>query len=89
VEAAVYFTVAEAMANASRHSGAGHVDVQVTVLDGLLKVTVADDGSGGAAPARGTGLQGLADRLEALGGELRVTSPAGGGTKLEGILPCE
>ena len=56
--------------------------------DGVLTIEVSDDGIGGAIPVNGSGLSGLADRVEALGGKLRVESPAGGGTRVLGEIPC-
>ncbi len=85
-ETAAYFVVAEALTNAARHAGATRVDVEVRQRDGRLAVRVADDGRGGAAPAPGGGLAGLAQRIEALDGTLTVTSPPGGGTTLEAVL---
>jgi signal transduction histidine kinase len=85
-ETAAYFVVAEALTNAARHAGATRVDVDVRERDGRLAVRVADDGRGGAAPAPGGGLAGLAQRIEALDGTLTVTSPPGGGTTLEAVL---
>ena len=89
VEATAYYLVSEALTNAARHSGAGVVEVDVATVDGGLRVEVADDGRGGARAGDGTGLQGLADRLAALGAELRVDSPPGGGTRIRTVLPCE
>ncbi|MGC5014597.1 histidine kinase [Streptosporangium sp. DT93] len=88
VEGAVYFTVSEALANAAKHSGAREVEVTVGLAGGLLEVTITDDGRGGAATGHGTGLQGLADRADALGGRLLVASPAGGPTTLRLEIPC-
>lgn len=89
VEATAYYVVSEALTNVARHAEASLVQVEVSaVADGLL-VTVADDGRGGACAAAGTGLQGLADRLSALGADLHLDSPAGGGgTRLRTVLPC-
>ncbi|MDG4791023.1 histidine kinase [Micromonospora sp. WMMD1102] len=87
VETAAYFVVSEAVTNAAKHARAGQVDVGVVVRDGRLVVTVVDDGVGGADPA-GAGLSGLARRVAALDGRLRVTSPAGGPTTIEAELPC-
>ncbi len=89
VEAAAYYMVSEALTNAARHSGASVVVVEVASVDGRLRVEVTDDGRGGARPGTGSGLQGLADRLAALGAELHVDSPsAGGGTRIRAELPC-
>jgi signal transduction histidine kinase len=79
VEATAYFVVAEALTNVAKHSRAGRAEVTARVEDGTLRVQVRDDGIGGARPD-GSGLLGLADRLAALGGQLRVESPAEGGT---------
>jgi signal transduction histidine kinase len=87
VETAAYFVVAEALANSGKHAGAGHVEVDVHDDDGNLVVRVVDDGSGGADP-NGSGLRGLARRVEALDGRLAVTSPAGGPTTVEAVIPC-
>ena len=89
VEAAAYFLVAEALANAVRHANATSVVVNASCADGWLTVEIADDGYGGADTRGGTGLQGLEDRIEALGGDLQVISPTGGGTTLKARLPCE
>lgn len=86
VEATAYFVVAEALTNATRHSAASLVTVAVGRTPGVLTLVISDDGRGGAAPQGG--LVGLADRVTALGGLLRVVSPLGGGTRLEVELPC-
>ncbi|HET6548856.1 MAG TPA: ATP-binding protein, partial [Solirubrobacter sp.] len=86
-EAAAYFVCAEALANATKHAAAGRVVIAVRRDDARLTVEVADDGAGGADAERGTGLRGLADRLEARGGRLLVDSPAGGGTRLVAEIP--
>jgi signal transduction histidine kinase len=88
VEAAAYFAVAEALANAGRHSGADRIHVTVTDTGAALRITVRDDGHGGADPARGTGLLGIRRRLSAFDGELRLSSPPGGPTVLDMELPC-
>ena len=87
VAAAAWFVSAEAVANAVKHSGAGSIGVEVTASDGLLRLTIADDGSGGADQRRGSGLRGLADRVDTLGGSLQVTSPPGQGTVVLALLP--
>ena len=86
VEAAAYFVVSEALTNVVRHSGAERAEVGIRRDDGRLVVEVADDGSGGADPA-GSGLRGLADRVAALDGRLRVDDPAGGGTIVRADIP--
>jgi signal transduction histidine kinase len=87
VEAVAYFVCSEALANIAKHAGASRVSVSVTTGDSRARVAIEDDGRGGADPARGTGLRGLADRVEALGGALHVDSPAGGGTRLAAEIP--
>ncbi|BAL88644.1 putative two-component system sensor kinase [Actinoplanes missouriensis 431] len=88
VEATAYFVVAEALANVAKHSGAGSATVSLMEANGLLAVEVVDDGSGGADPARGTGLTGLADRAAAADGRLLLSSPPGGPTVIRLELPC-
>ena len=87
VEVAAYYVVAEALTNAAKHAHASFVSVEADVVDGDLHVSVHDDGVGGANPARGSGLVGLADRVEALGGKLTLHSPPTGGTTLDIDLP--
>jgi signal transduction histidine kinase len=87
VEIAAYYVVSEALANAVRHADASRVRVEVEVVDDRLCVNVADDGVGGADPARGTGLIGLGDRVGALGGTVAITSPPSGGTSIVAELP--
>jgi signal transduction histidine kinase len=86
VEATAYFVVAEALTNVAKHADAGHAAVAARVEDGVLRIRVRDDGVGGAGPA-GHGFVGLADRLAALDGELRVESPAGEGTVVAAHIP--
>jgi signal transduction histidine kinase len=88
VESAAYFVVAEALANVAKHSGATHCDVRIRVRDGNVLVEISDDGVGGARIGAGSGLSGLADRVEALDGSLRVASPEGGPTVVVGEIPC-
>ena len=88
VEAAAYYVVAEALTNVAKYAKASAARIEVDRDDGGLVVTVADDGVGGADASRGSGLRGLADRVEALGGRLEVASPEGGGTTLRATLPC-
>jgi signal transduction histidine kinase len=87
VEIAAYYTVAEALANIAKHAHAAVVDIQVAATDGVLHVHVRDDGRGGADFSDGSGLVGLRDRAEALGGHLSLDSPPGEGTALEIALP--
>ena len=88
VEVTAYYIVAEALANAAKHSGASNVDVRIEEGDGQLRIEIADDGVGGADLTRGSGLVGLRDRASAIGGTLAVHSPAGGGTVVMAELPC-
>jgi signal transduction histidine kinase len=87
VAVAAYFVVSEALTNATKHAQADEVAVTVEAAGDRLRVVVADDGAGGAMLDGGTGLQGLADRVEGLGGQLVVGSPPGGGTRLVAELP--
>jgi signal transduction histidine kinase len=87
VEAAAYYIVAEAVTNVAKYAEASHVTVAVRPNGDHMIVEVADDGVGGADPASGTGLRGLADRVEALHGRLRIDSPAGSGTQLTAEIP--
>ncbi|MFI9324920.1 sensor histidine kinase [Kitasatospora aureofaciens] len=88
VETAAYFTITEALTNASKHSGADEVAVAASVKGEKLVLLVTDNGHGGADPAAGAGLQGLADRVAILRGRLIVTSPVGGPTQLRVEVPC-
>jgi signal transduction histidine kinase len=88
VESAAYFVVSEALTNAAKHSHGSEVRVKAACADRMLTIEVADDGIGGAAPGNGTGLRGLTDRVEALGGTLTVSSPPGRGTTLHAEFPC-
>ena len=82
VEVAVYHAASEALANAAKHARASVVHVELDTPDTVVRLAICDDGIGGADPASGSGLTGLRDRIEALGGTLDVTSPADGGTTL-------
>ncbi|WP_447037652.1 sensor histidine kinase [Streptomyces sp. DSM 118878] len=88
VESAGYFAVREALANVGRHSGADRAMVTAAHTGAALRIDVRDDGRGGADPAHGTGLTGLADRLAVLDGTLTLTSPPGGPTVLSVEIPC-
>jgi signal transduction histidine kinase len=88
VESACYFAVAEALANAVRHSGARQVHIRMHHAGGVLRIQVADDGAGGADPALGTGLRGVEQRLAAFDGILAVSSPPGGPTMIAMEVPC-
>ena len=88
MEVAAYYAVSEALTNTATANGS-HADVVIWETDGTLRLRVSDDGVGGAQPEEGTGLTGLHDRVEALGGSIEVTSPSGHGTVLEVSLPTD
>ena len=88
LEVAAYYLVSECLANVAKHSRASSATVEVTRSERDVLVEVLDDGIGGADESRGSGLRGLADRVEALGGQLRVWSPTGGGTRVRAEIPC-
>jgi signal transduction histidine kinase len=88
VEAAIYFLVAEALTNVAKYAHASSVRLDVRRNGAAVVVDVADDGVGGVDLLAGTGLRGLADRVEALGGTLTIRSPSGGGTHLQARIPC-
>jgi signal transduction histidine kinase len=87
IELAIYFACAEAIANAAKHASATSVTVRVGRSGSLASLTVTDDGAGGADPAAGTGLRGVQDRIEALGGRVTIRSEAGVGTGLRAEIP--
>jgi signal transduction histidine kinase len=89
IEVAAYYAVSEALTNAAKHAHASAVHVELGGHDATVRLAVRDDGVGGADPARGSGLVGLRDRIEAVGGALIVTSPAGHGTTLLIEIPAE
>jgi signal transduction histidine kinase len=89
VEVTVYYVVSEALANAAKHAHASAVRVDLTAGDSLVRLSIRDDGVGGADPARGSGLIGLTDRVEAVGGRFTVTSPSGRGTLLLAEIPVD
>jgi signal transduction histidine kinase len=89
VEVAAYYAVSEALANAAKHAHASVVHVELGTRDAIVRLAIRDDGIGGADPAQGSGLVGLSDRIEALGGKLEFTSPAGNGTTLLIEIPVE
>jgi signal transduction histidine kinase len=88
VEVAAYYVVSESLANVGKHARADTATVDVARRNGDLVVEIVDDGIGGADTERGSGLRGLADRVEALGGRLRVWTPRGGGTRVRAEMPC-
>ena len=89
IEVAAYYVVSEALTNATKHANASQVDVEAAARDGSLRLSIRDDGVGGAEPAGGSGLVGLRDRVEALGGSIDLASPPGHGTQLVVQLPLE
>jgi PAS domain S-box-containing protein len=89
VEVATYYIVSEALTNAAKHAHASEVNVLVEARSGVLGLSIRDDGCGGADPSRGSGLIGLTDRVDALGGTIEVASPSGAGTTLLITLPIE
>jgi signal transduction histidine kinase len=89
VEVAAYYVVSEALANAAKHARASVVDIALAVRDSTLHLSVRDDGVGGAVVGRGSGLVGLTDRVEAMGGTISLTSPTGQGTSLLVGLPLD
>jgi signal transduction histidine kinase len=88
VEATAYYVVSEAIANVTKYAHASAVRIRVDRVEGRAVVEVADDGVGGADRSRGSGLRGLADRVEALGGRFALVSPAGRGTVIRAEIPC-
>lgn len=88
VAVAAYYVVSESLANVGKHARATSVSVRARTVAGSILVQVADDGVGGADAAGGSGLHGLGDRIEALGGHLDVHSPVGAGTRLTAEIPC-
>jgi signal transduction histidine kinase len=88
LEVVAYYVVSESLTNIAKHAHATRATVDVSREDGQVVVEVVDDGIGGADTERGSGLRGLADRVEALGGRLRVWTPRGGGTRVKAEIPC-
>jgi signal transduction histidine kinase len=88
IEVAAYYVVSEALTNAAKHARAAEIGVRIARHLDLLIVEVIDDGAGGADPAKGSGLRGLADRVAGVDGHLTVTSPPGGPTVIRAELPC-
>src|ERR687891_1020623 len=87
VEVAGYYVASEALTNASKHADASRVEIDLDLEDANLRLSIRDDGVGGADPGRGSGLIGLKDRVEALGGTIEVESPHGRGTRLQVAIP--
>jgi signal transduction histidine kinase len=89
LEVAAYYVVSEALTNAAKHAHASVVYVELEARDAIVRLAIHDDGVGGADPAQGSGLVGLSDRVEALGGTLQVISPACSGTSLLIEIPLQ
>jgi signal transduction histidine kinase len=88
-EAALFFVCSEALTNVAKHAAASRVSIELRDARGVVSVTIVDDGVGGAVPGRGSGLRGLVDRVEALGGQLSVESRGGVGTRIHAELPLD
>jgi signal transduction histidine kinase len=88
VEVAAYYVVCEALTNVAKYANATTVAIDLSLRDRRLVVEIVDDGLGGADPSSGSGLRGLLDRVEALGGRLELVSPHGRGTRVRAELPC-
>jgi signal transduction histidine kinase len=89
IEIAAYYVASEALANAMKHARASRIQILLAPGDGSLLLSISDDGIGGADPVRGSGLVGLTDRIQALGGSIRIRSAAGAGTHITAHLPLE
>jgi glucose-6-phosphate-specific signal transduction histidine kinase len=89
IEIGVYYLVSEALTNIVKHARAESVGIEIAAADSTLSVAVVDDGVGGARVGRGSGLEGLVDRVEALGGRLAIESPPGRGTRILAVLPLD
>jgi signal transduction histidine kinase len=89
IEVAAYYVVSEALTNTTKHARASYAQVTLEQCDGLLHLSIRDDGVGGTDPAHGSGLIGLRDRVQALGGSIEVTSPPGEGTAIVVELPLQ
>jgi signal transduction histidine kinase len=87
-EVTAYFVISEAVTNARKHANATSIGVRATASEGVLRIEIVDDGSGGASESGGSGLQGLRDRVEAIGGSFEVKSAEGSGTRLLAVLPA-
>jgi signal transduction histidine kinase len=85
---AAFYVVSESLANVAKHARAQTASIDVAKQRGELVLEIVDDGVGGADSERGSGLRGLADRVEAMNGRLRVWSPSGGGTRVRAEIPC-
>ena len=88
IEKAIYFVASEALANIGKHAGASAAEIHLERSTTMVAIAIEDDGRGGASASGSSGLRGLADRVEALGGRLEISSPAGGGTAVRAEIPC-
>jgi signal transduction histidine kinase len=89
IEVAAYYVASEALANAAKHAQASAIELRMDYSDGVLTLSIRDDGIGGADPSRGSGIIGLRDRVEALGGTISIVSPVGEGTTVQVDLPAD
>jgi signal transduction histidine kinase len=89
IEVAAYYVASEALTNSAKHAQASRVEVSLATRNGSLMLAIRDDGVGGADAGQGSGLVGLQDRVEALGGTIGIDSPPGGGTSLVVTLPLD
>ena len=89
VESAAYFAVSELLANVAKHAGAQSADIDLRHSLGAVRITVRDDGDGGADPGRGSGLRGVERRIAAFDGVLAISSPVGGPTAITMEIPCQ
>lgn len=87
-ELTAYFVIAESVANAIKHARARLISVHGEKSGGSLRVTITDDGRGGARADAGTGIRGIFDRVHGIGGEAELDSPPGGGTTIKAVIPC-
>jgi signal transduction histidine kinase len=87
VEAAVYYIASEALTNVAKHAHASVVHIDLTIGETVVRLLINDDGAGGANPSNGSGLIGLVDRVDVLGGSIEITSPVGNGTSLDVTIP--
>ena len=88
IEVALYFSIAELLANVAKHSGATHAKVELSHAQGELRAVISDDGIGGAAASTGSGLDGISRRLRAFEGQIEIDSPTGGPTRITLRVPC-
>jgi signal transduction histidine kinase len=87
-ELTAYFVIAESVTNAIKHAAASRISIRGDKGGGLLRITIADDGRGGASTGGGTGISGLIDRVRGTGGDIEIDSPPGQGTRIRLVLPC-